>query len=117
MIRPLLIQKIVDLRPGERHADKAVAKRLDGKKIAISNRSSRNVRADATRIHEREIGVERSALGIGNQVAQRRLASFILRMGDVCCSLANDTCLGNAERAATKSKPIKSHSARIVMVS
>ena len=93
----LLLQQPPDHVAGHRLRDEAVAERLDREGLAVRDLAGRfaarrdvadpQVRPDAARVHERELGaaegggLRRDELGVGDHVAERRLAERRRRSG------------------------------------
>ena len=73
----LLAEQGPDLRPGQVHLDQVVGERLDREQLAPGDLAGLDPGPDAARVHERELGVHLGPLGVGDQVAERRLAGRV----------------------------------------
>jgi hypothetical protein len=84
---PLLLQHLLDLRPGERLGDDVVRERLDGERVRVGDRAVRavlEVGPQPARVHQRDLRAAATGLAglveldVGDEVAHHRLDAAVL---------------------------------------
>src|SRR5947209_11740950 len=72
-MRDVPLQRLLELCAGHRDDGGVVVERADLENLAISERSSRQVRANPSCVHEADVGLPILAEDVGDEIAEGRL--------------------------------------------